>query len=65
MQQRMRGTIPSEITKATVTLYMIMSDIGDRIYGPFVSRDDAFDLAEQSDASVFECTARLVSVREI
>jgi hypothetical protein len=47
------------------TLYAVKSAIDDNVYGPFVTYDEALAFAESAGASVYECTARLVNVREV
>jgi hypothetical protein len=54
--------IPGE---TTMTLYMVISDIGDNVYGPFATYDDALAFAEAADGSVFECTMRLIDIKEV
>jgi len=54
------AALPDELA-----LYLIQSSIDDGVYGPFANRDDAMAFAEQADGSVFECTARLIEVKEI
>jgi hypothetical protein len=58
-------TIPDELKETSLKLFMVMSSIGDRLYGPFSTYSDAIAFAEASDGSPFECTARLVDIKEV
>jgi hypothetical protein len=60
-----KDTIPDEIMKMTITLYMVMSDITDSAYGPFTTYNDAAAFAEPADGSVFECTVRPIAIKEV
>jgi hypothetical protein len=49
----------------TITLYMVASDIDDNVHGPFATYYDALAFAEPADGSVFECTTRLIDIKEV
>jgi hypothetical protein len=48
-----------------MTLLLVVSAVDNGVYGPFLTRRDAFEFASNSDGSTFECRARLISAREI
>jgi hypothetical protein len=58
-------TIPNEIITTPIKFYMVASAIDDGLYGPFTTYCDAVASAEPADGSVFDCSARLVDVREV
>jgi hypothetical protein len=64
-------TIPDETIMALygetmITLYMVVSSIDDSVlHGPFATYDDALAFAEAADGSVFECTMRLIDIKEV
>jgi hypothetical protein len=56
------GAIPNEIM---ITFYMVASSIDGSTHGLFASYDEALAFAEPADGSVFECTARLIDIKEV
>jgi hypothetical protein len=49
-----------------ITVWMVVPSVDDDVaYGPFSTRGKALAFAEDADGSIFECRARLTSVKEI